>query len=400
MRRFATVFASKREKQTQNPPANIPAKRTEHRPLNTAPPTPALIADHGVSSASSSSGSASLYLHTPEDENNHNITIVAPQQDLQEKDNKSLPLASKKTWKTWLKPKPQPTPWQHKPVVEWMPPTIPAIDDSDEQDDSDSDAYDDDEEPSTTTTTNNNVLTHTLPPTLPLPINPSPARAFTSFRNLVQNSLTLPYPSPTPFTQRADAPYLFPRSCNRSRQLLRHDSTRSAMLKRRLLALCDEAATRGPTPSEQRSIGSLVSRLIPLSASVRSPPESIDEPGLSKTTLISLTSRGLRRWISRPCFEDRYAVIVPDGDGGVVYQRVVGGTHAVAALEYSEAIDAMVDFDLPEADLLPPPAPALMIEIPSPAIEPPSVVLSSPTSTSPASTCKKSPFIFSMTHLC
>lgn len=377
MRRFASVFASKRDRHPPSPPADPPTKRPGA--LNTAPPTPGLT-DPAVSSASSSSGSASLYLHTPEDDN-HNVTIVAPHHQQQEK---PLQQSSKKSWKSWLKSttiKPPPVPWQHKPVSDWTPPAAPQINDSDEQDDSESDAYDDEDEPSTTT--------NALPP--------SPARAFTSFRNLVQNSLAPPNSGPTPFTQRSDAQYLFPRSCNPPRQLPREYSMRSTMLKTRLFSQCEEAATRGPTPSEQLSIASLASRLIPPSTPVSPPSPLFDEPALSKTTVISLTSRGLRRWISRPCFEDRYAVLVPEGDS-VVRQRVTGGALAVAALEYSEAIDAMIDFNLGEAEPLPPPAPALVIEIPSPAVEPPTVVLS-PTSPSSSQTTGKNVASFGL-HIC
>ena len=68
-----------------------------------------------------------------------------------------------------------------------------------------------------------------------------------------------------------------------------------------------------------------------------------DEPAPWNKTWISLSSPGLHRWRSRPCFEDRYVVFTPT-DEGVFFQRVTGTALAVASLEYSEAIDAMAGY--------------------------------------------------------
>jgi hypothetical protein len=371
MRRFASVFASKRDKQSNNNADQPPLKRATTLITTTpppAPPTPGLT-DPAVSSASSSSGSASLYLQTPDDDHHH-ITIVTQQQQQQ-----PLQQSSKKSWKSWLKSatvKHPPKQWQHKPVPDWTPPANPHPDDSDEQDDSESDVYDDDDDEPLSMT----------PDVLP----PSAARARTSFRILVQNSLAPPNPPPTPFAQRSDASSLFPRSCNPSRHLSRDNSLMTTMLKTRLFARWEEADARGLTHSAQLSISSLASRLIAPTTPVNA-FSSFDEPALSKTTLVSPTSRGLRRWVSRPCFEDRYTVFAP-ADGGIARQRVIGGVFAVAALEYSEAIDAMVNFDIEEAEPLPSPASALLIEIPSATAEPPTVVMSPTSPSSPQASCK------------
>jgi hypothetical protein len=64
-----------------------------------------------------------------------------------------------------------------------------------------------------------------------------------------------------------------------------------------------------------------------------------------KTTQIFPASPGVRRWISRPCFEDRFSVFLPSQDG--IRKTPVVATLAVTALEYSEFLDVMVypDFD-------------------------------------------------------
>ncbi|KAF9464465.1 hypothetical protein BDZ94DRAFT_497077 [Collybia nuda] len=374
MRRLVSVFASKPDKLSSNSSPDPPSKRVNFT-TSPAPPTPGLT-DPAISSASSSSGSASLYLQTPEDDHHH-VTIVAPQHQHKHQ-HKPLQQSSKKSWKSWLKSATIKHPTKHKPAPDWRAPVPPQIDDFDEQDDSDSDPYDDDDdEPSTTS--------NALPP--------SPTRPFTSFRNLVQNSLVPSNPGPTPFAQRSDAHYIFPRSSNPSTRLPPQNSLRITTLKNCLQSRCELAATRGLTSTEQLSIASLVSRLIAPTTSVSLPSSVFDEPALSKTTVVSLTSRGLRRWISRPCFEDRYTVFFPDGDG-VAHKHVTGGTLAVAALEYSEAIDAMVDFDAEEPMMLPPPAPALVIEIPSPVVEPPATVLSPSSPQTPSPThARSSPYI-------
>jgi hypothetical protein len=63
----------------------------------------------------------------------------------------------------------------------------------------------------------------------------------------------------------------------------------------------------------------------------------------SNTTLVFRASPGLRRWISRPCFEDRFSVFLPSDDG--VRQSPVTSTLAVAALEYSDSLDILADPD-------------------------------------------------------
>ncbi|GLB33897.1 hypothetical protein LshimejAT787_0107810 [Lyophyllum shimeji] len=303
MRRFASVFASRRDKQ----------------------PPPPLVTDHAHSSASSSSGSASLYLHTPDDDQHH-LEVV---------DRRS---SSKKSWKAWLKGSPKPP--LPPPTKHWQNPTpIPDWTSPHELDDTQSEpSVEDDQAPQ------------------------DPCKIFVT---LVKNSLVPPPIPPSPFAHRSDAPLIFPRSVNPASNLPRFQSLASTAFKRRLLARL-EADNRPLTPVEQASISSLASRRVSALVPVARPPHPFNESAPSRTTVISLSSPGLTRWISRPCFEERYVVFVPQEDGAILRKPVSGTASAVAALEFSEALEAMVDFDQQD---IPPPSSSLFIEVPPPVSE-------------------------------
>ena len=308
MRRFASVFASKREK------LDAPVKRATT--LDTSPPS--LVPDHAHSSASSSSGSASL--QTPDDF--------------------SSPLRPKKSWRSWLKVRTVKHPtskWDSKPIPDWPPqPDVP-------HDFYEQDVFVSDESDALSLAVISNA------PPMRLVVPPSPTRARQNCQPIVHNSL-VPPPSCSPFIQQSDTSYVFPRSCNPARDLSREDSMLSSMLKTRLSRrLADSSQTLNST--EQQDIASLGGRQI-------SPPSSselpFDEPAPWNKMWISLSSPGLHRWRSRPCFEDRYNVFIPT-DEGVFRQRVSGTALAVASLEYSEAIDAMAGY---VDDVAPLPSPA------------------------------------------
>ncbi|KAG5639283.1 hypothetical protein H0H81_004944 [Sphagnurus paluster] len=241
MRRFAKVFVPKRDK-------------------HVSPPLPA-------SSASDSSGDASLHLRTPDDD-----------------------LYPRKSWKSWLKSKP------HRPH---RPPTndIPLDDDRSE-----------------------------------------PSIDHLDVRALVANSLLDP---PLPHSPFVDARPLFPRSIHPPSALRPSPSLAASLLKTRLFARLD----RNPRPLHKH----------PHLAGLHP-----DEPCPPPSSSMSLKSTGLTRWISRPCFEDRFTVFLPHSDGSVASQPVSGTALAVAALEYSVALEAMVHFDVfehsppPPVDISPP----------------------------------------------
>ncbi|KAG5648985.1 hypothetical protein DXG03_000334 [Asterophora parasitica] len=297
MRRFAAAFSTKKH-----------------------PVPPPLLTDHHTSSASDSSGSASVYLHTPDDN---------PTQQ---------PKSS--SWKSWLKSAPKSKhsrPQQDSAeklwtgaLPDWSP---PELDDTQSEP-----SFEDDVDPRQT------------------------------LLILVSNSLVPPPPPSSPFTRRSDAALLFPRSIHTPSSLKPHPTLISTLFKSRLLARLRDG-DRPLTQAEQRILAGLSSRRLSPVIPANPPPHPFDEPAPSSSIMISLSSPGLTRWISRPCFEDRYAVFLPQSDGSVQRHPVTGTALAVAAIEYSEGLESMVDFDLHDT---PPPSSSssLAIEIPSAASEP------------------------------
>ncbi|KAG6866442.1 hypothetical protein C0991_003960 [Blastosporella zonata] len=271
-------------------------KRDKHVP-------PPLVTDHAPSSASSSSGCASLYLQTPDDD--QQLPAAVNRQE------------SKKSWRLWLKGS------NKKQLPEWVP--------SHDVNDSPSEPSLEDEPPGD-------------------PVQP--------FLVLVKNSIQPPPLPALPFSHCADVPYIFPKSVNLSSSLSRPNSFATALLKRRLLKrLQDDHHTF--IKSELRSIAFLALRSIEPVAPVKQPPHPFNESVPSKTTSITPSCPGLGNWVSRPCFEDRYDLFLPEQDGAISRHPVVGSNLAVAALEFSEGIEAMVDFDLIQT------TPQLVIDVPS-----------------------------------
>jgi len=334
MRRFASVFASKREKHDSS-----------HSTINRA--TTLGPSGHAHSSASSSSGSTSL--QTPDDDHHRSPTTLQP----------------KKSWKSWLKVSPIKHPthkWDNKPIPDWSshPDTLPH--DFDEQDD----FVSDESEPFSMPIIPNSSSE-------PLTTSPSPPHARQNLHLIVSNSLVPLSHSCSPFIQHPDSSSIFPRSCNATRDLPRGNSMLSTMLKTRLLNRLEDSSWT-LSHAEQTYIAPLGNRQISPAASLGSSSLSFDEPAPWKKALISLSSPGLHRWRSRPCFEDRYNVFIPT-DEGVFRQRVTGTTLAVAALEYSEALDAIAGY---VDDVAPLPSPVLSLIFEAPPTEPHSSVQSSP----------------------
>lgn len=263
-------------------------KRDKHSP-------PPLVTDHAHSSSSSSSGSASLCLQTPDDDQ-HLPAAVERQ-------------ASRRSWRLWLKGSSKKTP--HAALSDWVPPS-----------------HDVDDVPSESSL-------HDDPPSDPLQ----------SFTVLVQNSLSPPPSPPSPFSRSFDDPYFFPKSANRMSLLPRSHSLASVSFKRHILKrLQDEPHTF--SEEELRSIAPLASRRITPVVPLNQPHHPFNVSAPSKTTLISTSCPGLGTWVSRPCFEDRYDLFMPEQDGAVSRRPILGSDIAVAALEFSEAIEAMADADV------------------------------------------------------
>lgn len=370
MRRFASVFVTKRDKQdTQKskqrsqtlslpilpslpgsnkkpsksslnisvpPPPPAPPPSLHPRSPASTPSTPQLsLSGYPVHSSASSSGSASLSLKTPDD--NHHVTLERS--------------STKRSWKSWigvkrsgsLKRNEQKKPtkdWDH-PVPPWSPPTDPPylrpppipnatpFKNHDTDEDTSSESEDDESD----------LVSELIPANTANSdfVIASPMRAQQNFQILIKNSLVPPLVS-SPFIQHSPGP-IFPRSCNRSRLLPPPRTLITTMFRSHLLSRINDSSF-----NEDPSILPMGRRSTP--AVIPSPTLSpFNEPYPSKSTKILASSPGIRRWIERPCFEDRFIIYVSTEEG--LARQPVASDLAVAALEFSEAIDVMVipDFD-------------------------------------------------------
>ncbi|KAJ7068358.1 hypothetical protein C8F01DRAFT_1117877 [Mycena amicta] len=310
MRRFASVFARHKDKE-----ASKPDLRRSNTPL---PTTPALSSGSEPASSASSNGSASL--QTPE-----------PEEDVHEPLSRT---PTKKAWTTWLgkkttikrarpsvpaaedwvQPVPQWRPQQTAPILQAPPPAKShphpprLVIDSDEDA---SESESDDDEPAA--------------PTLAPPLSPtSLARSRKNLEILIQNSL-IPSWASSPFACPTGEP-MYPRSSNSPRSLPVRNTMRAVMHKTLMLRRLHD--TDQSTRPAQDSLLPFASRPSP---TLRDPPPPLPWYHVRSppaTMNITLTSPGLRRWMSRPCFEERFAVWAP-----------------VDGLEFSASLEAMIGFD-------------------------------------------------------
>lgn len=349
MRRLVAVFSSKRDKSDSHqqsnrshPSPNQRSKKHLKLPVNigftssssvrtpsvTSTPQLSSVSDHGQSSGSSS-GSASLSLPTPEEGPPTSLTRSA----------------TRRSWKDWLGGKrsepvppavpelPKPSVWdQSMPVWNERLPTLQGPQTSvrvskgmGETDDETSSESDDEE----------SVPASGHPRSVKPVFVASPAMARQNLESLIKNTLAPPLPA-SPFVQHS-VTYLFPRSCNRPQALPPVSDTRRIMFKRRLLIQLENLSV-----DDEKAILPFSSRRapVPIKTSILPDYETSRPPD---TTKIFAASPGVRRWISRPCFEDRFSVFLPLKDE--IQQTPVVSTLAVATLEYSEFLDVMVDPD-------------------------------------------------------
>ncbi|KAF5390621.1 hypothetical protein D9757_002716 [Collybiopsis confluens] len=320
MRRFVSVFSNKREKNEKT------AKRTASvaldvriQPLNSETTTfdSSLSTPHlsstgssePANSSASSAGSVSLSLQTPED---------------------SPLVHSRKSWIPWLAKKSGTTKGANLPESKWTPLPSPLlrnpppgartpINTDDPDPDSESDAYGEEEDPHSVrpVTEKLNVTSASL------------AKAKAVLNVSIQNNLN--GRSSAPFVIQPGTP-LYPRSCNHSRSLPRSNSLASTILKRHLLH--KDVNLR---PSEAESSIASSSPDVPISL------DMVDDKALSTSERTALFSIGLRHWIARPPFEDRYSVWSAV-EGNIVCQRISNSPNfALAALEFSEVIEVASD---------------------------------------------------------
>ncbi|KAI0347264.1 hypothetical protein BDW22DRAFT_1342114 [Trametopsis cervina] len=273
-------------------------RRPEMLPVST-------VRDHAPSSSSSSSGGPS----TPHDE----VESVGP------------PHAATKSWMPiqFLHDKVLPPAPAHDPSRPYIP---RLFNDSPVDDDA-----------SSSQSEEAGLLQLQLPPsaqgaTVSQPLTPS------AYCIAIANNRLQPPFSPPPLLVVPNAP-LFPRSCNRPQELSGpSDSIRRRLHHMRLLRRLNT------TPAD-RYLAPYAGRTAP---STKHLSLVLDDHAVSKTLRVSRASLGLRRWIERPCFEDRVLVYVP-AENGVVRPERVSATAAVEALGYSDALDALAG--MPDEDV-------------------------------------------------
>lgn len=163
-----------------------------------------------------------------------------------------------------------------------------------------------------------------------------------NIRIRIQNALAVnPQPN-SPFIDHPDQP-IFPRSSNITNRLNAQSSIRIAMFNSHLLARLNSTAL---SPSELSTILPFASKSAP-SPIIHPilPSSEIAYPGTASR--ISSASLGIQRWITRPCFEDRFVIYIPTD--ATIQCRPVTSSMAVAALEYPEYLDVMADPDFDQS---------------------------------------------------
>ncbi|TFY55322.1 hypothetical protein EVJ58_g8318 [Rhodofomes roseus] len=169
---------------------------------------------------------------------------------------------------------------------------------------------------------------------------PSPARPLSAVdytKALANNGLSHPF-SPPPLLHIANSP-LFPRSCNTHSQVssLVTGSLRTQLFQKRVMARLSH-----PSRADEQTLQRFAGKYQP---QPKGPHLHLDDNAVSGR--VCARSEGLRRWVDRPCFEDRLAVYRPAEQGeecepdmeGIVCVPVSGTILGVAALEFSEHLE-------------------------------------------------------------
>ncbi|KAJ7283559.1 hypothetical protein C8J57DRAFT_1292893 [Mycena rebaudengoi] len=340
MRRLASVFG-RRDKDSHKHDLKRANSIAPSAPsvslVSSLPPTPALS---DPASSTSSTGSASL--QTPDDDPVLRTPGKGKWSSWLGKKSGTIKRA-RPAEETWINPVPEWRPPQSAPLLHAppapnpkpQPPQQPVVD-GDSDDDASSSESDDDDSVS---------LSHPAPllPHLP-PITPtSVAQSRKNLEILIQNSLVPPF-APSPFLHPAGSLPFYPRSCNSPQSLPACHTMQSVMHKTLLLRRLQHPDVSALTDIDE-SILPFASRLSPIPVDPPSPLPWFNDRYPSATATISPSSPGLRRWMARPCFEERFAVWVPL-NGAVTREPVAGSSLAVAELEYSFGLDAMVGFGL------------------------------------------------------
>ncbi|KAF8621657.1 hypothetical protein AX15_007671 [Amanita polypyramis BW_CC] len=195
------------------------------------------------------------------------------------------------------------------------------------------------------------------------PLHVSPRQ---NVRALIENK-RLPIPLSYPFASPSIGP-IYPRSCNRTAELPRKRSMRYIMFQKRLSQRVDE------TPSNPVSFRSLVTNRRSMTVDVPASLPSDVTTWPSKTHQFTSFSLGVRRWISRPCFEDTHIEYL-SSEEGFVTRRISGTSLGVAAIDYSDILDILAYPDYYTSD-----TPAARADLTDVTVIPPSTQLNPETS--------------------
>ncbi|PPQ94027.1 hypothetical protein CVT25_009875 [Psilocybe cyanescens] len=304
-------------------------QQQQQQQSHTQTPLPLLLPPSSPSPASSLStpqlSIASDPAHESASSSSHSNSLPTPNDEL----------VPKRSWRNWIGAKRSSSFKLHPPsnqfIPEWpLKPESVALDDDD---------------------------SHENYEHLYSPVSPA-IRAHDNLSVLLRNSLVPPL-AVSPFVQHNLGPF-FPRSSNRPSLLAVQSDTRKEMFAAHLLSRLSDLS-----PSELSSITPFASK--PTYSLLSPPPPNFPNAShpVATHTKAFPSSPGLRRWISRPCFEDRHQVYLAT-DSGVVCLPVSAASLAVAALEYSEHIDVMIDPDFDQY----PTSPARNVFEPSSVAEP------------------------------
>ncbi|RDX55590.1 hypothetical protein OH76DRAFT_1338503 [Lentinus brumalis] len=157
---------------------------------------------------------------------------------------------------------------------------------------------------------------------------------------LTSSNLRLPY-APPPLLHVPGRP-MFPRSCNPRRSLPCSDSLETIMHRKKLQRRLHRADL---SPAEARSIAPFAGRRHAIKERLQL---HLDDVAIT-VGCVQSHSAGLRRWVDRPCFEDRTLVLLPENipaspNGELQWTRVAPATgFGVAALEFSIALELLAD---------------------------------------------------------
>ncbi|KAH8113268.1 hypothetical protein DFH11DRAFT_330119 [Phellopilus nigrolimitatus] len=218
-----------------------------------------------------------------------------------------------------------------------------SIFDTDDDDDSDSESSDYHEGPAAIA--RRPAHTHT-----------SIVKAQSNLRTLLRNNL-MPSPSPPPLVVMPSSAQ-FPVSSTNHRNAHYEHTFESTLHLHRMLRRLEQ---QNLTHAELASIASLGSRPQPKVATRNRQDKTDDEMISDASMRVGQFSRGLRKWASRPCFEQRFLVWQPDETGKVARKNVmgVGRGLAVCDLEFSEGLEALAGLFLDdqafEMVIFPPP---------------------------------------------